>query len=126
MSNNPICWFEIYVDDMDRARVFYESVLAVSLEKLVDPTDSGVEMWSFPSDMENYGATGALAKMNGMAAGGNSTLVYFNCEDCATEESRVEGAGGKIHQTKMAIGEYGFISIAFDTEGNLFGLHSMK
>lgn len=126
MGNNPVAWFEIYVDETDRAKKFYESILAISLEKLNDPTDSGVEMWAFPSDMENYGATGALVKMNGVDAGGNSTVVYFSCEDCVIEEARVEGAGGKIQQTKMSIGEYGFISLAIDTEGNMFGLHSMK
>ncbi len=68
MSNNPAAWFEIYVDEMKRAKKFYESVLAISLEKLNDPTDSGIEMWSFPSNMEKYGATGALVKMDGFAA----------------------------------------------------------
>jgi predicted enzyme related to lactoylglutathione lyase len=124
MESNPVTWFEIYVDDMDRACKFYQSVLNVSLERLDDPTESGVEMWSFPSDMERYGAAGALVKMDGFSAGGNSTLVYFGCEDCATEESRVEAAGGQIHQAKMSIGGYGFISIIIDTEGNMFGLHS--
>ncbi|MCG7899960.1 MAG: VOC family protein [Candidatus Thiodiazotropha lotti] len=124
MENNPVTWFEIYVDDMERAKKFYQTVLGISLEKLVDPTGSGVEMWSFPSDMERYGATGALVKMEGFSAGGNSTLVYFGCEDCATEESRAEKAGGQIHQAKMSIGEYGYVSIIIDTEGNMFGLHS--
>lgn len=126
MADNPVAWFEIYVDEMERARNFYETVFSNRLEKLNDPTDSGIEMWSFPSDMEEYGATGALVKMAGVAAGGNSTLVYFACEDCAIEESRIEGAGGQVNQAKMSIGEYGFISQAVDTEGNMFGLHSMK
>ena len=39
MPNNPVAWFEIYVDEMDRAKKFYESVLDFSLEKLDDPTD---------------------------------------------------------------------------------------
>ncbi|MBT2971603.1 MAG: lactoylglutathione lyase [gamma proteobacterium symbiont of Ctena orbiculata] len=123
---NPVGWFEIYVDKMDRARKFYEAVLGVNLEKLVDPTDAGVDMFSFPSDIQDYGASGALVRMEGFAAGGNSTLVYFSCEDCAIEESKVEAAGGKVQQTKMSIGEYGYISHAIDTEGNMFGLHSMK
>lgn len=124
--NNPIGWFEIYVDDMDRAKRFYQSILDVNLEKLDDPTDSNTEMWSFPSDFEKYGSSGALVKMDGFSAGGNSTLVYFSCEDCAVEESRVEAAGGKIEQTKTSIGEHGCCSLAIDTEGNMFGLHSEK
>ena len=35
-------------------------------------------------------------------------------------------AGGKIQREKMSIGEYGHIVLAIDTEGNLFGLHSMN
>lgn len=124
--NNPIGWFEIYVDDMTRARTFYESVLGVSLERLDDPTDSHAEMWSFGMNHEQYGAAGALVKMSGFSAGGNSTVVYFACEDCAVEEARVAKAGGEVQQSKMSIGEYGFCSLVSDSEGNLIGLHSSQ
>jgi len=126
MANNPVAWFEIYVDDLARAKQFYESVLSVNLDVLGDPNDTSIEMLSFPSDMEKYGASGALVKMEGFKAGGNSTLIYFSCEDCAVEEAKVEAAGGRIQKPKMSIGEYGFISLAIDSEGNMFGLHSMK
>ena len=39
---------------------------------------------------------------------------------------RVEAAGGRLQRDKMSIGEYGNIALAFDTEGNMFGLHSME
>jgi uncharacterized protein len=61
--------------------------------------------------------------MKGVLPGG-STMIYFSCEDCATEEARVVAAGGKIERPKMSIGEYGFISLIWDTEGNMIGLHS--
>jgi predicted enzyme related to lactoylglutathione lyase len=38
----------------------------------------------------------------------------------------VAEAGGKVHRDKMSIGQYGFVVLAVDTEGNMFGLHSMK
>jgi predicted enzyme related to lactoylglutathione lyase len=76
--------------------------------------------------MEKTGASGALVKMAGFPSGGNSTLVYFVCEDCAVEEGRVEAAGGTVERSKMSIGEYGFISLAIDTEGNMIGLHSQQ
>lgn len=126
MTKNPISWFEIYVTDLARASKFYESMLGVHLEKLDVPDDSNIVMLAFPSNMEEYGASGALVKMDGFPSGGNSTLVYFACDDCSTEESRVVSSGGQVQQAKMAIGEYGFISLAMDTEGNMFGLHSMK
>ena len=61
-----------------------------------------------------------------MPSGGNSTLVYFHCEDCAVEEARMAAAGGQIKRSKMSIGEFGFVTLALDTEGNMVGLHSMK
>lgn len=123
---NPVVWFEIYVSDMSRAVQFYETVLGTTLTDMNDPTDQSMEMMAFPMDMETHGASGMLVKMDGMNSGGNSTLVYFGCEDCAIEESRVVAAGGTVMKPKMSVGEHGFISICVDTEGNAFGLHSMK
>ncbi len=34
MTRNPVGWFEIYVQDMDRAKAFYENVLSRTLEAL--------------------------------------------------------------------------------------------
>jgi predicted enzyme related to lactoylglutathione lyase len=124
--SNPVGWFEIYVSDMERAKRFYETVLDVQLGELGDPNDKSIVMKSFPSDMEKYGATGALVKMEGFPVGGNSVLVYFSCDDCSVEESRIVPSGGRVEKTKFSIGEYGFISLAVDTEGNMFGLHSSK
>ncbi|NJM99043.1 MAG: VOC family protein [Phormidesmis sp. RL_2_1] len=124
MEFNPVVWFEIYVQDMDRATKFYETVLDVKLERLNSPAPD-IEMMAFPMGMERAGASGALAKMDGFPSGGNSTLVYFTCKDCATEASRVKSAGGSIQTQKTSIGEYGFLALAVDTEGNMFGLHSM-
>lgn len=126
MNSNPVIWFEIYVQDMARAQRFYECVLKVKLERLGDPNDTGIEMMAFPMEMDRPGAAGTLVKAEGVASGGTGTLVYFRCEDCAEEESRVESAGGRIQREKMSIGEYGFVSLAYDTEGNLFGLHSIQ
>lgn len=122
MTNNPVGWIEIYVQDMTRAKRFYEAVFQIKLEKIDTPEP---EMWSFPMSMDHYGASGALVKMEGFPSGGNSTLVYFSCTDCAVEAGRVVAAGGRIQKEKMSIGQYGFIALAFDTEGNMFGLHSM-
>lgn len=127
-NKNPIAWFEIYVDDMPRAKQFYETVFATELEQLEDPTESEspMEMLAFPSNMEEYGAAGSLVKIEGYPAGGQGTIIYFDCEDCSLEESRVVAAGGKIEQSKMSIGEFGFMSLIVDTEGNTIGLHSMS
>lgn len=123
MNENPVRWFEIYVQDIERARRFYETVLGTKLEKLESP---GMDMWAFPMQPGSAGAGGSLVRMDGVPSGGNSTLVYFGCADCAVEASRVAGAGGKLFREKWSIGQYGFIALAIDTEGNMLGLHSMK
>lgn len=125
-KNNPVVWFEIYVNDMGRAAKFYEEVLQVSLEDMSDPTDSSVQMKGFPSDMENYGAAGALVKMNEVKPSANGSLVYFGCEDCKVLENRAVENGAEIIQPKVAIGEHGFVTIIKDTEGNSIGFHSMN
>lgn len=122
MANNPVNWFEIYVQDMDRAKSFYEAVLNVKLTKINSP---GIEMWGFPTNLEKFGTSGSLVKMEGFPSGGNSIIIYFRSKDCSTELQRVVKNGGRIQKEKMDIGEYGFIALAYDTEGNMFGLYSM-
>ena len=123
MVTNPVVWFEIYVQDIDRAKAFYESVFQVKLERLDSPAAT---MWSFPMALDQMGAPGALVQMDGVSSGGNSTMVYFTCEDCAVEAARANAHGGQVHREKMSIGEYGFIALVTDTEGNMLGLHSQK
>ncbi len=125
MSFNPVSWFEIYVQDLDRAKKFYETMLNVELTTLESPV-SELQMLAFPMNMEAGGASGALAKMDGCPSGGMGTLVYFKCDDVANEAARVESAGGTICKPKMSIGQYGFIALVMDTEGNMVGLHSLN
>ena len=123
MKSNPVGWFEIYVQDMPRAKTFYEHVFAVQLQKL---DSSELEMWAFPMQENGAGAMGTLVKMDGCPSGGNSTLVYFTCADCAVEAKRAKENGGQVFKDKFSIGQYGFIALVCDTEGNMIGLHSMQ
>lgn len=121
MQHNPVVWFEIYVQDMPRARAFYEQTLQVSLNRLaVD----GIEMWAFDMLPGITGSSGALIAVPGVPSGGNSTVVYFSCADCAVEAERAVQAGGVLERGKMSIGEYGFVAMVKDPDGNLIGLHS--
>lgn len=124
MVHNPVRWFEIYVQNMARAKAFYESVFQVKLEKL-NSTIPNLEMWAFPMQREGGGCAGSLVKMDNGSSGGNTTLVYFACEDCAVEATRVVESGGRVEREKFSIGEYGAIALVSDTEGNMIGLHSM-
>lgn len=125
-KTNPVVWFEIYVDDLQSAKKFYETVFDLEMEDLPNPTEESMEMLSFPMDMESNMASGALVKMDGLKPGGNSTIVYFASEDCSVEEARVEAAGGKILKSKTSLGDYGFMVLAEDVAGNTIGIHSLK
>ncbi|MGF1636844.1 MAG: VOC family protein [Cyclobacteriaceae bacterium] len=126
-AKNPFTWIEIYVNDMSRAQKFYETILQIEMIPMETPGEYGdLEMLSFPWVEGGINISGALCKTSDMKPGTGGTLVYFACEDCATETARVEGAGGKVLQPKFQIGEHGFCSIVMDTEGNTIGLHSMK
>ena len=130
MTHNPVVHFEIYVEDMARAKAFYEAVLGVTLTKMAVPTpEMEMDMWAFPMDketgMNSYGAGGMLVKMQGCVPGGGGTLVYFGCEDCAVQAERAAAHGGSVCKEKTSIGEHGFFTIAQDSEGNTIGFHSM-
>ncbi|MNK12638.1 Glyoxalase-like domain protein [compost metagenome] len=130
MNQNVICWFEIYVKDMERAKKFYSTVLGTKFRDMADPSEeSGNMKMAFFSAPENQGVSGALVEMAGTKEGDGAcvnTMVYFPCEDCSVEESRIANAGGMVNKSKFSIGEYGFISVCMDSEGNHFGLFSMK
>ncbi|MBC3881690.1 VOC family protein [Undibacterium sp. LX40W] len=128
MKANPVGWFEIYVQDIPRAKAFYEAVFETTLVELPNPNPSefgDMEMWTFPMAMQDYGASGALIKMPGCPSGG-STLVYFSCDDCAVELERALKHGGTVFKGKQSIGVNGYIALVVDTEGNMIGLHSMQ
>lgn len=124
-DRNVVGWFELYVQDMERAKAFYQNTFQVALERLESP---GVELWAFPSPMgmDTPGCPGALVKMEGKDSGVGGTIVYFSCKDCAVEASRAVQNGGQVHKEKMSIGQYGFIALVLDTEGNMIGIHSMQ
>lgn len=127
MQHNPVGWFEIYVQDMARARAFYAEVFGAELERIATPAGGAdVDMWAFPMSRQGYGAAGALVRMDGVEPGRSSMLVYFSCGDCAVEATRAAGAGGTLERPKMSIGQYGHIAFVKDTEGNMIGLHSMR
>ena len=122
---NPFTWVEIYVNDMSRAQKFYENVLQIEMIPMQAPGDFGdLEMLSFPWAQGENNISGALCKTSEFKPGAGGTLVYFTCDDCATETARVEAAGGTVLQDKMPIGDHGFCSVVMDTEGNTIGFHS--
>ncbi len=123
-KSNPVGWFEIPVTDMARAVKFYETVFGFKID--VKP-NVGLEMGWFPWAENASGAPGALVKHEQWYKPSmDGTLIYFSAkgDDLSVELGRVEKAGGKVWVQKKPIGDYGFIAVFSDTEGNRIALHS--
>ncbi len=124
-----INWFEIAVSDFDRAKKFYETIFGISMEvpEMKMPGMESTKMAFFPSDPMSGATGGGIVKSEKMEPSSKGVLVYLNGgENLSPVLGKVEGAGGKLVQPKMSIGEHGFMAIFTDTEGNSIGLHSMK
>ncbi|MCB0382323.1 MAG: VOC family protein [Psychroserpens sp.] len=124
MEHNMVGWFEIPVNDMNRAKAFYESVFKVNIE-IHD--FGGMLMGWFPFSETKPGAAGTLIQQESYVPSLEGTLVYFNSMDVNNELNRVEAAGGKLYQPKTQISpEHGFMGVFIDSEGNRVALHSSK
>jgi uncharacterized protein len=120
---NAINWFEIPVNDLDRAKEFYEKVLNVSMTI----TEMGpLKMAWFPSEREAPGATGTLIKADSYVPSHSGTLVYFQVDNIEGTLDKINSQGGKTLNPKMSIGEYGFVAHFEDCEGNRVALHSTQ
>ncbi len=120
-ESNPIIWFEIPVNDLGRARNFYAHVFGIELE---EQTSGDTQMAFFPMVKDAGGAAGTLVKGNGYAPCASGTLIYFSTPDIEAALARAAERGGKTLKAKTSIGEYGFIGLLQDSEGNHIGLHA--
>lgn len=126
MDYNMVGWFEIPVEDMERAKTFYEAVFQVEISV---QDFGGTKMGWFPMDQEKAGAAGSLIQNKDWYKPSRSegTLLYFNSMDVQNELDRIERNGGKIMQPKTQISkEIGFMAVFLDTEGNRIALHSRQ
>lgn len=121
---SAIHWFEIPVNEFERAKTFYETILQISMP-IMDMGDPGMQMAVFAVSIPHI--DGCIIKSDFHTPSSTGTCVYLNGEpDLQLVLDRVEAAGGKIVMPKEQISpEYGFMGMFEDTEGNKVGLHSM-
>jgi len=120
---NPVNWFEIPVNDLERAAKFYEHIFGWELRI----NDFGnLKMAWFPYHENVHGSTGSLVKAESYVPSYSGSMVYFHVDDIEVTLKRVAEKGGKIITQKMSIGEFGFVGHFEDCEGNRIALHSNK
>ncbi len=122
---NILNWFEISVNDISRAKKFYETVFSIKME---EQEMMGMQMAFFPPADTNGKVSGGLVQSSSHKPSEEGAVIYLNGNpDLANALGKIESAGGKIVMPKMHISdEVGYMAFFIDTEGNKVGLHSNK
>ena len=123
---NTLNWFEIPVNDFERARQFYSKLFDYEMHD----TLAGANRRGFlPFDQQGGGIGGAIVHGPDYIPSQRGCLVYLNAgDDLNIVLARVEDAGGQVMQDKTLVSEeltLGYYAIIRDTEGNRIALHSM-
>ena len=120
---NPVAWFGIRAADLDRAKRFYETVFAFTLQQ-AGAAEGANRFFIFPANWQSHGTSGMLwHDPADTATGHGGTTVFFECADCEATAQAAVAAGGKLLQGKYPIAN-GYAAFIEDTEGNRIGLHS--
>ena len=109
--------FEIYTDDPEAVRPFYENVFGWKIQKW----DGPIPYWlvTTGSDDEPGINGGLLRPREGQSAGTLNTVAVQSVDQAI---SNIEQQSGKICVPKMAIPGIGWLAYAQDPAGNVFGI----
>ena len=122
-DSNAINWFEIPVNDMSRAKTFYQTIFGLGEMQEMDM--AGNLMAFFPYEDGNGKVSGALVKGEGYTPTMEGALVYLNADPAMEAVDKIENAGGKLIMPKTLINEdTGYMAVFVDSEGNRMALHS--
>jgi predicted enzyme related to lactoylglutathione lyase len=119
-KSNPVVYFEIPVNDIERAVQFYSAVFNFEFERDVIHDN---EMAFFPLSEDNSGISGALAKGEIYKPTINGTLIYFKTEDIDTTLDLALKNGAEVLFPITSNGEFGSVAEFKDCEGNRIALH---
>lgn len=121
---NALNWFEIPVDEIERAQDFYQGIF--DMEMIPMQEMPGMKMVAFPIDMESGKVGGSLVKSDNHYPSEDGAVIYLNANpDMQIILDRVEELGGEIVMPRTQISpEIGYMAFIIDTEGNKVGLHS--
>ncbi|MCL1672443.1 VOC family protein [Elizabethkingia ursingii] len=127
-ETNIITWFEIPVNNTQRAKKFYETILDIEMtSQFIAETNETLTF--FPYDPEVIQAisgrvTGVLTEPENSSPSANGTVVYINASpNLQSVLDKVQPAGGELISPVINI-KAGLIAFILDSEGNKIGLHS--
>ena len=118
--------FEIPVDDLDRAKTFYDAVFGWDLETIPVPgMGSYTTVVTTPVDPDTQMPTEPGAINGGMTERGTSTptpVITVDVDDIDLALKTVESVGGAIVTPRTEIPGMGAFAYFTDSEGNVTGL----
>lgn len=120
---NAISWFEIPSKQLDRAQVFYETILSCRMRREpMGPSEGAL----FPYEGDGVGGA-ILAGPTAPQPIAQGTLVYLDASPSLDAVlARVTPAGGHIVMPRFALPPgLGFIAHISDLDGNRVGLHAL-
>ena len=122
---HAISWFEIPVQDINRAQKFYETIFDITMIPL-DLVQIKMRLFPIENPMNIGGALVHNIEFY-KSSSKEGPLVYLNGNpDLKIILDRIESSGGKIMVPKTQISpDHGFMSVFIDTEGNRIALHSI-
>lgn len=118
-KSNPVVYFEIPVNDINRAINFYKTVFNFDFDKA---TIDNYEMALFPFADDIYGISGALAKGEIYKPTKDGVVIYFKTENIDVTLKLAASNGGQILYPKTDNG-IGLVAEIEDTEGNRIALY---
>ncbi len=119
---NVINWFNLPSTDFERAVSFYSNVLDIEMMRVPGPDGFETAFFSNPQD---GGVSGGIGSNPQQKPGTDGAIIYFdvngNLENVLEKVSKNKG---QVIMPKTNIGDFGFIALAIDSEGNTIGFHS--
>lgn len=116
---NNISYFEIQVDNIDRAVKFYEQVFGWQFTK---EQHLPIEYWRIQTDGANGGLLKRPAPVPAPQSGTNAFVCSMEVENFDVIAAKILEHGGQVALPKFAVPGKCWQGYFLDTEGNTFGL----
>lgn len=122
---NPVYTFDLPVDDMNRAKKFYEEVFGWEIATIPGSGGNYHSAITLPSDEKGEpkvpgGINGGFYQRG--THGLTGTFFEINVPSINIHLKKIEKAGGTTVLPKGPISNLGFFAVIKDTEGNIIGL----
>lgn len=116
---NNVAYFEIQVEQPDRAISFYSEIFGWKFTK--EP-NLPIEYWRILTDGSNGGLLKRPAKAPPLMSGTNAYVCSMQVEDFDKTAEKILKHGGQVALEKFAVPGKCWQGYFLDTEGNTFGL----